>query len=135
MIADPWIGFTVLVLAILCGINYFVGRLQAKKDRGIGILQTALDAEARAEELVQPVEYFLNTVHLVPSRGWCLGLKYFRSGVWVGVSIFIPYGHPAETDIRYHRVNRLRFRFRRLSDVNPRQVASYLHMDVISYET
>ncbi len=135
MIADPWIGLTMLVLILLCGINCLVGKLQARSNRVIGVLQTPLHAEAEAEDIVQPLEYFLQTVHLVHSRGWRLGLKYFQGGLWLETAVFIPYGHPAEVHVRYQRINRLRFRFRRIPDANPRQVASYLHMDIISYKT
>lgn len=135
MILDAWMGFLLLAIVVLCGINHLAQKLQARSDRILGVLETPLDAEAEAEDLAQAPEYFLRTVHPIPSRGWWLGLRYFRGGVWDQAAVFIPCGHPAETEVRYRRVNRLRLVFRRLPDANPRQVASYLHMDVISYKT
>lgn len=135
MILDPWTGLAVLVIILYSGVNYFAQKLQARSDRVLGVLKTPLDAEAEAEELVKPVEYFLQNVLPIHSRGWWLGLRYFRDGGWSEAAVFIPYGHPAETDVRYRRINRLRLQFRRLPDANPRQIASYLHMEVISYKT
>jgi hypothetical protein len=129
---DMLMGLLLVLIVLFCACGSVLQYLESRKNKALDIRNRALDAEDEAERLAEPAEYFLREMRLVSGFGWWLILRYHGASGWAATRVFIPYGHPAEHKVRDQYPNRLRLRFNPVTGANPRQVASYLDVEIIS---